>query len=377
MNAVRQGNQKVGKFSRAAIEGFTRIWWLVAALIASPVSGASLRLQKVIPMPGVEGRLDHLTADVVGRRVFVSALENQSIEVIDLERSRQVRHLSGIREPQGLLFLPKLNRLLVCSRGDGTCRSLDATRFTEGPWVDVGRNADNLRLDPARKVIYVGSAGEPGDGRMTALDLVSLLPVSEGGRADPPHSPADFLLDRPRQSDPVRKLLLPAHPESFQIDFRRHRILVNVPDVHQIVVVNDGGTGLRVEGAWPVNVGEKNFPMAVDSDGDRLFIACRKPASLVTYDLRDGRFLSSVPCVGDADDLYYDADHQRVLVIGGEGYFDVFSTPALEQTPRRIDRIATATRARTGLLIPELRRLVIAAPHTGRKPAALLVFSIE
>ena len=377
MNAALRGNQKVGKCSRAVLESIVGVCWLVAALIASPASGASLRLQTVIPMPGVEGRLDHLAADVAGRRVFVSALENQSIEVIDLERSRRVRHLAGIREPQGLLFLPKINRLLVCSRGDGTCRSLDATRFTEGPWVDVGRNADNLRLDPERQVIYVGSAGEPGDGRMTALDLVSLLPVSEGGRADPPHSPADFLLDRPRQSDPVRELLLPAHPESFQIDFRRHRILVNVPDVHQIVVVSDEGTALRVAGAWPVNVGEKNFPMALDADGDRLFIACRKPATLATYDLRDGRLLSTAPCVGDADDLYYDADHQRVLVIGGEGFIDVFNAPAREQAPRRIDRIATASRARTGLLIPELRRLVIAAPHTGKKQAALLVFAFE
>ena len=377
MKAVLSGNAKVAGRSTAVIGGCVFLFWWLEVLLVVPVSGATLRLQKVIPMPGVEGRLDHLAAAVVRRRVFVSALENQSIEVIDLEQSRRIRHLAGIREPQGLLFLPKNNRLLVCSRGDGTCRSFDAARFTEGPWVDVGRNADNLRLDPERQVIYVASAGEPGDGRMTALDLVSLLPVSEGGRADPPHSPADFLLDRPRQSDPVRELLLPAHPESFQLDPRRHRIVINVPDVHQIVVMTDDGTALHVAGAWPVNVGEKNFPMALDSGAGRLYIACRKPATLATYDLRDGRMLSSVPCVGDADDLYYDADHQRVLVIGGEGFVDIFSTAAGDQPPRRIDRIVTAPRARTGLLIPELRRLVIAAPHTDKKPAALLVFALD
>ena len=101
-----------------------------------------------IPLKGVEGRLDHLTFDTRSQRLFVAALENHTVEVVDLTKRRRIRQITGISEPQGLLCIPEKNRLLVCSRGDGTCRSFDATTFQEGPWIDLGRNADNLRFDP-------------------------------------------------------------------------------------------------------------------------------------------------------------------------------------------------------------------------------------
>ena len=171
-----------------------------------------------IPLKGVEGRLDHLTFDTPSQRLFVAALENHSVEVVDLAKRRRVHQITGISEPQGLLCIPGKDRLLVCSRGDGTCRSFDATTFQEGPWIDLGRNADNARFDPEAQLIYVGSGGEPGNGLLSAIDLVSLLPAAQGGQPAPPHSPADFLLDRPRQADPRMEIQLPAHPESFQLD---------------------------------------------------------------------------------------------------------------------------------------------------------------
>jgi len=68
---------------------------------------------------------------------------------------------------------------------------------------------------PDAQMIYVGSGGEPGSGLLSVIALVSLLPASDGGQPAPPHSPADFLLDRPRQADPLMDIQLPAHPESF------------------------------------------------------------------------------------------------------------------------------------------------------------------
>ena len=241
-----------------------------------------------IPLKGVEGRLDHLTFDTRSQRLFVAALENHTVEVVDLAKRRRVHQITGISEPQGLLCIPEKNRLLVCSRGDGTCRSFDATTFQEGPWIDLGRNADNLRFDPDAQTIYVGSAGEPGNGLLSAIDLVSLLPAAQGGQPAPPHSPADFLLNRPRQADPRMEIQLPAHPESFQLDRANRRLLVNIPDEHQIAVLQIGTNALTNAAAWPVTVGEKNFPMALDPASARLFIACRKPPLLAVYDSRAG-----------------------------------------------------------------------------------------
>ena len=327
-----------------------------------------------IPLKGVEGRLDHLAFDARSQRLFVAALENHTVEVVDLARRRRVHQITGISEPQGLLYIPEQNRLLVCSRGDGTCRSFDATTFREGPWIDLGRNADNVRFDPDAQLIYVGSGGEPGNGLLSAIGLISLLPAAQGGQPAPPHSPADFLLDRPRQADARMEAQLPAHPESFQLDPANHRVLVNVPDEHEIAVLQIGTNGLTKASAWPVTTGEKNFPMALDSASARLFIACRKPPRLAVYDSRTGSLLSQIPCVGDADDLFYDTKLKRVYVIGGEGFVDVFQVSDTLQEPTRLARLPTAPRARTGLFIPDRRMLTVAAPHTTKRPAAVLLF---
>ena len=352
--------------------------FLALACLAFPaqfsIAGEPLIQIGSIPLNGVEGRLDHLTFDTRSQRLFVAALENHSVEVVDLVRRRRVHQITGISEPQGLLCIPEKNRLVVCSRGDGTCRSFDATTYQEGPWIDLGRNADNVRFDAEAQIIYVGSGGEPGNGLLSAIDLVSLLPAGQGRQPAPPHSPADFLLDRPRQADPRMEIQLPAHPESFQLDPANHRLLVNVPDEHEIIVVQVGASSLTKAGAWTVTAGEKNFPMALDSASARLFIACRKPPSLAVYDSRGGNLLSQTPCVGDADDMYYDAKLNRVYVIGGEGFVDVFQVADAAPAPACLAHLPTAQRARTGLFIPDLQMLAVAAPRTTNGSANVLLF---
>ncbi|MGO8927826.1 MAG: hypothetical protein ACLQU3_13170 [Limisphaerales bacterium] len=351
---------------------------LALACLISPAQFTTAREPLVqsgsIPLASVDGRLDHLTFGSRSQRLFVAALENHSVEVVDLATRRRVHQITGINEPQGLLYIPEKNRLLVCSRGDGTCRSFDATTFQEGPWIDLGRNADNVRFDPDAQLIYVGSGGEPGNGLLSAINLVSLLPAGQGGQPAPPHSPADFLLDRPRQADPKLEIQLPAHPESFQLDRTNRRLLVNLPDEHHIAVLQIETNGFINAAAWPVAVSEKNFPMALDSASARVFIACRKPPRLAVYDSRAGILLSQTLCVGDADDMFYDPKLKRLYVIGGEGFVDVFQLSDTSHEPTRLAHLPTAPRARTGLFIPDLQMLTIAAPHTTNRPAAVLLF---
>jgi hypothetical protein len=330
-----------------------------------------------IPLEGVEGRLDHLAFDASTHRLFVAALENHSVEVVDLAGKKRVRQITGISEPQGLLYVPEHKCLLVCSRGDGTCRSFDADSFTEGPWVDLGRNADNIRFDATARVVYIGSAGEPGTGLMSAIDLVSLLPADEGGKPAEPRSPADFLLDRPRQAEPKMEIPLSSHPESFQLDMANHRMLVNVPDAHQVVVLEIGPQGFTNVAAWPVTVGDKNFPMSFDPGSARLFLACRIPARLAAYDTHNGKLLAQVPCVGDADDLYYDVKWKRLYVIGGDGFVDAVQVAETGAQLTLLAHVPTAPRARTGLFIPESQTLAVAAPHFKNSPAAVLLFQAK
>ena len=338
--------------------------------------GQPISLLVAVPLNGVEGRLDHLAVDVASHKLFVAALENHSVEIVDLAKHRHVHRLTAINEPQGLLFLPGQNRLFVCCRGDGTCRTFDDHTYAEGPWSDLGRNADNIRFDPVNRMVLVGSGGEPGNGALTAVPLASLLPSTDGGQPSPPHSPADFLLNRPRQADSSMEIQLPSHPESFQLDQSNGRIFVNVPDEHEIAVLTVG-TNFSIAAKWPVTAGDKNFPMTLDAADARLFIATRNPPRLVAYDTATGHALSQTPCVGDADDLFYDATLRRLYVIGGEGFVDVFQLSQGDDNLQRLAHISTAPRARTGLYIPELSLLTVASPHTTNSLARILLFRIN
>jgi hypothetical protein len=241
----------------------------------------------------------------------------------------------------------------------------------------LGWNADNIRFDSRDNLVLVGSGSEPGTGLISMMELASLLPADRGGAPAPPRSSADFGPDRPRQGKVKAAVELPAHPESFQVDPERRRIYVNVPDKHQIVVIDLTTNGLKISERWPATVSEKNFPMALDAARNRLYIACRKPPLLATYDTRSGRMLAQTPCAGDADDVFCDAGAHRIYVIGGEGFVDVFQVPENGDDLTRVQRLSTVPRARTGRFIPEMKLLAVAVPHTADSPAGIWLYHVN
>ena|SRR5437667_11101408 len=64
--------------------------------------------------------------------------------------------------------------------------------------------------------------------------------------------------------------------------------------------------------------------MALDEDEHRLFVGCRKPAQVAVIDTNSGKIVAQLDCVGDTDDLFYDAALRRLYVSGGEGFLSVF-----------------------------------------------------
>jgi DNA-binding beta-propeller fold protein YncE len=331
----------------------------------------------VITLPGVQGRLDHMAVDVAGKRLFVTGLENHSLEVVDLAGGKVIRSVGGIKEPQGVLYLPKERQILVCSRGDGTCRSFDAETFAEGPWVDLGTNADNIRLDTSSKTVYVGSGGEPGPGSLSAIDLASLLPRAKGGARTPQRSPADLLPANPGRFDPKATVELKSHPEAFQVSPDGKRAFVNMPDEHEVAVFDLTAGSIKLAASWPVEA-EGNFPMVIDTTGSRLFVFCRKPAKVLCYNTRTGKVCGSADCVGDCDDAFYDADLGRLFVIGGEGFVDVFSVDPKTSTLARMSRLTTARRARTAFYVAPLQLLCVAAPAVEKgQQARILLFKVS
>ena len=107
-------------------------------------------------MPGVEGRIDHMSVDAARGRLFVAALGNNTVEVADLTAGRVVRSLTVFSEPQGLLAVSDFNRIYVANGGDGSVRILHAISFETIATVKFDDDADNVRYDAAAKQVIVG-----------------------------------------------------------------------------------------------------------------------------------------------------------------------------------------------------------------------------
>ena len=115
--------------------------------------------------------------------------------------------------------------------------------------------------------------------------------------------------------------------------------------------------------------------MALDAVNTRLYVGCRRSAKLLAIDTASGAVVASPDCVGDADDIFVDAKTGRVLVTGGDGAMDIFTSGG----PKGLSRVAsipTVSGARTALFVPESRMLFIAAPKRGGKDAKVLVFTV-
>src|SRR5215467_3441292 len=134
--------------------------FLIVALAPSANLDAAevspLRFAQTIPLPDVEGRIDHMAVDVKGQRLFVAALGNNTVEVLDLRAGKRIHSITGLQEPQGLVYLPELNKLFVASGGDGTCKSFDGKSFQLLDTIKFPDDADNVRYDSAARLLYVG-----------------------------------------------------------------------------------------------------------------------------------------------------------------------------------------------------------------------------
>jgi hypothetical protein len=327
---------------RSALGLAILVWSGVAPALAE--TPAPLRLEAKIELPGVRGRIDHMCVDVGKRRLFVAALGNDTVEVVDLAAGRRVQTLRGLAEPQGVLVVPELNRLVVANGRDGTVRIFDAGSLAPVGSVPLGDDADNVRLDPDTGQAWVGY----GSGGLKAVDV-------KGGTVS-------------------IAVPLDGHPESFRLERHGTRAFVNVPEA-RIVAVVDRKRG-SVLARWKTGAATANFPMALDEADKRLFVVCRTPPRLLVLDSGSGAVVSERPTVGDSDDVFYDAAARRVYVSGGEGAVVVYEQRDPDHY-EQVARVPTEKGARTSFFSPELERLYLAVRQNGAMPAAIWVYAVS
>jgi YVTN family beta-propeller protein len=316
---------------------------IILLACASLASGQAtpLRLEKTIELPDVQGRIDHMSVDVKGQRLFVSALGNNTVEVIDIKAGKRVKTITGLAEPQGVLYAPANDRIYIANAKDGSVRIFDGTSYALLKTIEYADDADNLRYDGGKQTTFVGY----GSGALGEIDL-------EGRKA------AETRLD--------------GHPESFQLEKSSSRIYVNLPKSRKIAVIDRDKHAIIA--TWGTGMDFANYPMALDETDHRLFVVTRFPARLLVFDTSNGKRIQSLPAVSDCDDVFYDQTRKRIYASGGEGAISVFE----QQDPdhyKESARITTVKGARTSFFSPEVDRLFLAVRRQGSQAAAIRVFA--
>ena len=314
----------------------------VGVALTNAQSHSPLELEKTVLLPGVKGRIDHLSFDADNQRLFVAALGNNTVEVIDIKSGKAVRAISGLAEPQGVIYEPEKKRLWIANGNDGTVRIFDAQTFQPVRSIPLGDDADNIRRDAETQRILVGY----GSGGIAAFD-------PEGSKV------ADIKLD--------------AHPESFQLEKNGTRIFVNLPHSQKVAVIDR--TKSAVVASWTTDDAQSNFPMALDEADARLFIVCRRPAVLLILDTKTGVVVAKLPTVGDSDDVFYDQKRKRIYASGGEGALLVYQQKDADHYSE-IARVETVKGARTSLFVPELNCIFLAVRHEGENAPAIRIYEV-
>jgi len=299
-----------------------------------------LTLTAKIALRNISGRIDHLAFDSANDLAFIAALGNNTIEVVNINTKQVVHTIKGLHEPQGVAFIPLMQRLVVANGDNGDCIFYETKNYSALNTIKLKGDADNVRYDAETNLLYVGY----GNGGIAIIDAT--------------------------QMKVVNSIPLDGHPESFQLDKKQNRIYINVPDADEIEVADLSSH--KVIAKWKNTNASSNFPMALDAQHNRLFIGCRNPATLRMINTETGKDITSIKCSGDADDVFY--YNNLVFVSAGKGYIDVFETS--DNVLNQINHIETSSGARTSLLLSTEKKFLLAAPARGGNAAALWTYKI-
>jgi hypothetical protein len=211
---------------------------------AQTATSPPLQLEAKIPLGDIQGRIDHLAVDLPRRRLFVAQLGSNAVGVVDINERKVLHVITGLKEPQGIGYVPSSDTLFVANAGDGSLLLFRGESYEAAGRIDLGNDADNIRVDTASNRVFVGY----GNGALAAID-----PATNGKIADVP---------------------LRAHPESFQLARSARRIYVNLPNAREIAVI-DSFAGKQT-GSWAID-NDSHFPMALDENAGRVLVAFRNP----------------------------------------------------------------------------------------------------
>jgi DNA-binding beta-propeller fold protein YncE len=330
---------------------------LIVALHAFGADKPPLKLIQRIKMPGITKSFDHLTADAEGNRLFVAAEWHKSVEVYDMKTGRFVHSITGMRRPHAILYRADLDRIYVTDGDDdgGALRIYDGKSYEQITKIDLLPDTDSIGYDPATKYLYVTNGGE--DAKLT-YSFLSIIDTTSGEKI------GEIKVD----SDTIG---------GMRLETSSSRLYLDEPDKRRsqktIGVISRDKR--EPTGAWKVSESKREGALALDEGNRRLFVGLIE-GLVVVFDTKTGEEIGQFPIGKGTDDMVYDPQSRRLYVACDDGAIYVY-----EQTDpnhyKSLGKVVSGPGARTGRLVPEVRRYFTAVPAHGNKSAELLIYEVQ
>ena len=322
------------------------------AVAASGQSKPPLRLLQTIPLPDLKaGDFDHFAVDLAGNRLFLTAEAGNAVLVMDMRANKLIHTIADVDEPHSMLYLPAAKQLWVVAGGDGTVKIFDSATYALIETVKVTDGADSSAYDPAKHLFYIAAGGS--DAKM-AYSLINIVDTSTRKKV------GDIKVDS-------------TNIEALAIEKNGPRIFANIRDKSLVGVIDRQKR--TVIATWPLGDLHGNTPLAYDGVNHRVFVVGRKPPSLVVLDSESGKIIATLPTAEMTDDMAFDPASKRIYVACTD--FAVVYEQKDADHYEELGRVPTGFRAKTNILVPQLKRYYVAAPRHENEIAGVKVFEVQ
>jgi DNA-binding beta-propeller fold protein YncE len=329
---------------------------LGAAAIVTPApaqSPAPLKLVKTVTLPGYSGDFDHLAIDRQRGRILVAAEDHATLEIFDLKTGNHLRTIGGFGAPHSILIRPNSPIILVTDSGNEMTAVLDAETYAKKGSVKLIPGADSVGYDAAANVWYIVTGGKDVDMKTAEIEAINPDTGAKLGQIT----------------------FKDNHVEAMALEKNGDRLFINLAETNKLAVVNRKTMTEIAE--WPVPPAKVNAMVAFDEDAKRLYVVCRDPGMVVVMDSDTGAVISTASAPLRADDVMMDLATHRLYVPGGEGYTGIYDTSNPNQI-QQIAKVTTAPGAKTGLLLPDFKELLLAAsPGDTKNIAKIMTYKLQ
>jgi DNA-binding beta-propeller fold protein YncE len=320
------------------------------AVAASAQSKPPLRLAQTIPLPDFkEGDFDHFAIDLAGNRLFLTAEANNAVVVLDTRANKLIHTIPNLEEPHSMLFLPAAKQLWVIAGGAANIFNSDTYALTAT--VKLTEGADSSAYDPGKHLLYVAAGGS--DAKMT-YSLINIVDTNTRKKV------GDIKVES-------------ANIEAMGIEKNGPRIYANVRDKSLVGVIDREKK--TVISLWPLGELHGNTPLIFDEANKRIFVAGRKPPTLAILDSESGKIIATLPTAEMTDDMAFDPASKRIYVACND--FAVVYEQKDADHYVELGRAPTGFRAKTAILVPQLKRYYVAAPRHGTDLAGVKVYEVQ